>query len=330
MPDSDQMKDSAMQPPESNQMIVETGQHDIAASHDEVAQNFRCGYIGIVGRPNTGKSSLFNELIGSHISGVSPKAQTTRTSVAGWLNLNSAERAGQLVFLDTPGLTDKNRSEVRFGLKQETTAVFGYAHALLMMVDCRRWQAGDDEMLNLIGDSYRGSVVLVMNKIDLLAGKEELLPCIARHAQRYDWSAILPVSVTRNNGLDRVVGCLWQHLPLCPPFFSTGVSSHQSLEETASEHIRENVYYFLHQEIPYHTGVQVQSIDHRDGGIHIHAQICPDRRHRRSIVIGRSGRTLALIRRRSETSLQEFIGGSVKVFVHLDVVNRTDSPSRPD
>ena len=220
-------------------------------SEPTVPENFHCGYVGIVGRPNTGKSSLFNLLIGSHISGVSPKAQTTRIKVMGWLNLLEHKTPGQLVFLDTPGFLSSDSQTKERGFKQQTLEILEFANIILMMVDCRSWRQEDEDILALLKSHYKGPIVLLLNKIDRLKDKDVLLATLAENSERHDWLTQIPISVTRSNGLAKVIQTVWRALPASPPYYSLEKTSLQTEEETVIEHIRENIYYFLHQEIPY-------------------------------------------------------------------------------
>ena len=293
------------------------------------AEGFRCGYISIVGRPNTGKSSLFNALLRSHLSGVSPKRQTTRTQVMGWLNMLDGERQGQLIFLDTPGLMGDDPLERTSGMRQQALGALEIADVVLMMIDARSWLDGDDSLLRVLESYCPASTLLLMNKVDLVKDKSALLPLIEAAAARHDWAEIIPISVLRKQGLERLLECIWRRLPLSEPYYSTESQSLQSPEEIIAEHIREKVYQFLHKEIPYRIVVRLDRVEESDGEKHIYACLGVRRSHQRAIVIGKGGRSLALIRRHAEGSLNQLFEGSVKVFVHLEVAVAPASPVAP-
>jgi len=280
-------------------------------AEEEKMAGFKSGFVSLIGRPNAGKSTLLNFLLGEKIAIISPKPQTTRNRILGIKNLP----AGQIVFLDTPGI---HRS--RTGLNQAMVKV---ARATLQEVDvvCFLIEAdrpGNDENDLILEDLKRviKPVILIINKIDLVA-RGTLLPIMERYSQLRSFEQIIPISALRGDGVDVLAAELLKILPEGPKFFPEDMITDLPERFLVAELIREKVIQLTRDEIPHSTAVEVEEFKEREEKnlVVIKATIQVERESQKGILIGEKGRMLKEMGRLAREEIEAFLGA--RVFLEL-------------
>ena len=278
----------------------------------------RFGYIALVGRPNVGKSTLLNRLIGTKLAIVSDKPQTTRNRIAGVRNFDG----GQAVFLDTPGI---HRPTHRMNVRMVDAAVEGMRQAdvVALVGDATDARAGAGE--RHIFDQMRANVpmILVLNKVDLVA-KPKLLPLIDTWRTRRDFAEIVPVSALAGDNVDRLEQVLWDRLPEGDPLYPTDYLTDQPERFFVAETVREKVLAFTHAEIPFSSAVAVDRFEEADdsGVMRFYCSILVERESQKPILIGRNGEMIKRIGTAARKDLEAFF--EAKVFLDLRVKVRAD------
>lgn len=279
---------------------------------------FKSGFIGIAGRPNVGKSTLFNAIIGEKISIVADKPQTTRNKITGIKNLPDA----QLVFFDTPGMhkakTSLNRAMVRTA--QET---FKDTDILLMLVEADSDVHSQDIFLIENLTDVKIPVYLIINKIDLIE-KKLLLPLIDKFRTLYDFREIFPISAVQGDGLDELLQTIKENLPEGPQYFPEDAFTDATERFIAAEFIREKILLLTSQEIPYVTAVEVESFKENEEKnlIRISATINVEKESQKAIMIGKKGLMLKNIGTQARLEMEKLFGS--KVFLELFVRVKKD------
>ncbi len=277
---------------------------------------FKSGFISIIGRPNVGKSTLLNRIVGERIAITTHKPQTTRNKIMGIRNL-SGDQLGQLIFLDTPGIhratTPLNRAMV-----DAATGTFGNVDLLLLIAEAGAAPHPEDRF---IIESLRETplpVFLVINKIDLVE-KQMLLPLIDSFLSLHPFREILPLSALKGDGVDRLIGEIWKLLPEGPQYFPEEMMTDRSERFIAAEIIREKITLRTHQEIPYATAVVVDAFKEDEGRnmIRIAATIHVAKDSQKGIIIGKKGAMLKEIGTRARLEMEKFF--AAKVFLELFV-----------
>ena len=277
---------------------------------------FKSGFIGIIGRPNVGKSTLINRVVGERIAITTHKPQTTRNRIMGIRNL-AEPQPGQMIFLDTPGIhratTLLNRAMV-----EAATGIFEKVDLLLLLAEAGPVPHPDDRfIIESLGDSPL-PVILVINKIDLV-DKRLLLPLIDVFQSLHPFREILPLSALKNYGMDHLIGEIWKVLPEGPQYFPEEMMTDRSERFIAAEIIREKITLRTHKEIPYATAVVVDAFkeDEAKNIIRIAATIHVARESQKGIIIGKKGAMLKEIGTRARLELEKFFAS--KVFLELFV-----------
>jgi len=277
---------------------------------------FKSGFIGIIGRPNVGKSTLLNRIVGERIAITTHKPQTTRNRIMGIKNL-TGEQAGQLIFLDTPGI-HRGTSPLNRAMVDAATGTFGNVDLLLLITEAGPAPHPDDRY---IIEALRKSslpVFLVVNKIDLVE-KSLLLPLIDVFQGLRPFREILPVSALKGKGVDRLLVEIWRTLPEGPRYFPEEMMTDRSERFIAAEIIREKITLRTHQEIPYATAVVVDAFkeDEAKNMIRIAATIHVAKDSQKGIIIGKKGAMLKEIGTRARLEMEKFF--AAKVFLELFV-----------
>lgn len=278
---------------------------------------FRSGFVSIIGRPNAGKSTLLNALVGEKIAIVSEKPQTTRTRIQGILNLKSGHGrpAGQIVFVDTPGV-HKPDSKLNRRMLQEIHAALESRDLILLIVDVmEKSSAGDQHVLELVKKSG-GPVFLLLNKIDKLE-KDRLLPIIDRYSKLHEFREIIPISASKRDGLERLLDKVICVLPEGPRYFPEDQLTDQPERFIASEIIREKVLLKTGKEVPYATAVVIERYEEAEKLTRIAAAIYCERDGQKAILIGKGGQKLKAIGTAARLELESLLGK--KVFLELFV-----------
>lgn len=279
-----------------------------------VVAGYRCGFVAVVGRPNVGKSTLINAIVGSKISIVSPKPQTTRHRI---LAVHTTD-THQFVFVDTPGLHRKAGRTMNRLMNRAATNALADAEVILFVSDATRWHVEDDDVLKRIAD-VKAPAIAVMNKIDLVHPKSELLGRIAAMAERHPFAEIVPVSARRKDNLEALVDTLATYLPESPPLFPDDMLTDKSEQFLAAELVREKLTVLLRDELPYGLTVQIERFepesDTDDARVVIHAVIWVERDSQKGIVIGKGGDMLKRVGRAARIDIAKQLGRPV----HLEL-----------
>jgi len=271
----------------------------------------RCGFVAIVGRPNVGKSTLLNALLGRKVSIVSPKPQTTRHRILGILN----QPGVQIVFVDTPGLHSNERRAMNRYMNRAARASLADADVNLFVVEALTWTDEDAQVLEQLKRCGR-PIVLIVNKVDTVYPKDRLLPYMQEMLRKTEFAAILPLSGLKRDGLEQLPAILAQHLPLSPPHFPEDQYTDRSEQFQATEVIREKLTWRLNQELPYGITVQLERFEpQEDGRLLISAVIWVERTGQKAIIIGQGGERLKEIGRQARLELKHLFGKSV----HLEL-----------
>jgi len=272
--------------------------------------NYRAGFVAVVGRPNVGKSTLINAIIGSKISIVSRKPQTTRHRILALLTTDSE----QIIFVDTPGL-HRNANKVMNRMMNRTAAnALIDADLVLLMCEANHWTREDEDVLARLRDSKVPAFAL-LNKIDKVHPREELLRVIAEMSDRYEFSEVVPISATRLENLDTLLTLIPKMLPESPPLFPEDMVSDRSETFRMAELIREKLTIQLRQEVPYGLTVQIERTEQDAQGVVINAIIWVERDSQKGIVVGKGGAVLKRVGRAARLEMKQQMG----VPVHLEL-----------
>ena len=266
---------------------------------------FRSGFVAIVGRPNVGKSTLTNRLVGAKVSITSKKAQTTRHRIHGILTLDDC----QFVFVDTPGFQKRHRNALNRLMNRSVTQALSEVDAVLFVVEAGRWGPGEDEIAALLPPDR--PVLLIINKVDRLADKALLLPFIQKAATASAFAEILPVSAEKGTGLDELLKTAKRYLPEAAPMFGEDDITDRSERFLAAELLREKLFRNLGEELPYGIAVEVEKFEQEGNLRRIHAAIVVDKAAHKGIVIGKSGELLKRISSDARKDMEDLFGGKV-------------------
>ncbi|HZW24178.1 MAG TPA: GTPase Era [Gallionella sp.] len=287
-----------------------TEQQDSIASATEA---FRSGFIAIVGRPNVGKSTLLNHLIGQKISITSRKAQTTRHRIHGIL---TDERA-QYVFVDTPGFQTKHLNALNRGMNRVVTSSLRDVQVVVYVLEALRYDERDQEVLKLLPDNR--PVLLVINKIDEVEDKGKLFSFAERVAQDFKFAEIVPVSAKQGTQLDQLRDALYRHLPEGELIYSEDDVTDRSERFLAAEMLREKVFRFTGEELPYSTSVVIEQFKLEGKLRRIHAAILVDKEAHKAMLIGKKGEKLKEIATQARLDMEKLFDGKVYLEVFIKV-----------
>ncbi len=274
---------------------------------------FKSGFVGIIGRPNAGKSTLMNYIVGEKIAITTHKPQTTRNRIMGIRNTE----AGQFIFLDTPGIhnakTPLNRQMVSAAM-----SVFSDVHMLLMLIDAGMHIGDDDHVTVQSLKNTKLPVVLVINKIDLI-DKKRLLTMIDDLRHLYAFEEIVPISALKGFNVDRLLDIIWNILPEGPQYFPDDMITDRSERFLAAEIIREKITILTHKEVPYATAIAIESFkeDAAKGLTHIQAVVNVEKDSQKGIIIGKRGSMLKKIGTSARLEMERFFG--TRIYLELFV-----------
>lgn len=266
----------------------------------------RCGFVAIVGRPNVGKSTLLNRILGQQLSITSRKPQTTRYQLLGIHNTADA----QLIFIDTPGLQHSPRKLLDRCMNQEIVNALASVDIVVFMIEAGGWKRDDDLVVERIR-RQSVPVVVVINKVDKLPDKQQLLPFINDIQQRIECESIIPLSARTGDGVDVLVDELAARVPVGPAVFRSDELTDRSERFLAAEIIREKLLDLLGEEVPYRLTVLVDVFDHDGDLIRIHATIWVERQGHKRIVVGKGGQVLKQVGIRARRSMEALFGARV-------------------
>ncbi len=278
---------------------------------------FRSGFVSIIGRPNAGKSTLLNALVGEKVAIVTEKPQTTRTRIQGMVNVKPerGRPAGQIVFIDTPGV-HKPDSRLNRKMMQEIHAALESRDIILLIVDAtERFGPADQQALELVKRAG-GTTFLLLNKIDGLQ-KEKLLPLIEHYSKLHEFQEIIPISAAKKQGLDMLLDKIIRALPLGPRYFPEDQFTDLPEKFIAAEIIREKILLKTGKEVPYATAVVVERFEESERLTRIAAAIYCEREGQKAIIIGKGGQKLKEIATAARLELETLL--SKKIFMELFV-----------
>ena len=270
----------------------------------------RCGFVAVVGRPNVGKSTLINALMGTKISIVTAKPQTTSHRI---LSVHTT-RDTQIIFIDTPGLHRKAGKAMNRMMNRTAASALGDADMVLFVTEAGRWTDEDGDVLRKLR-AVKAPVVAVLNKVDLVKPKERLLSIIGEAAERFEFSDIVPLSAKKHDNLEALLNLIPPHLPESPQLFPDDMQTDRGIEFQIAEIIREKLTLSLHQEIPYGLTVQVEKMERADERMTINAIIWVERDSQKGIVVGKGGSVLKRIGKEARLEIKQML----KMPVHLEL-----------
>jgi GTP-binding protein Era len=270
---------------------------------------FHCGFVAIVGRPNVGKSTLLNHLVGEKISITSRKAQTTRHRIHGVLT----EEGAQYIFVDTPGFQKKHLNALNQAMNRTVTQALADVDVVLFVIEAGRFDGRDALVLDLLPKNR--PVILVVNKVDSVADKARLLPFLAEMAARYPFAAIVPVSAEKGVQLDALRREIRARLPQGEAIFGEDDITDRSMRFLAAEIVREKVFRLCGEEIPYGITVEIERFEEAGALRRIYAAIIVDKESQKAIVIGKQGEKLKRIGSDARKDMERLF--DAKVYLEL-------------
>jgi GTPase len=274
----------------------------------------RCGFVAIVGRPNVGKSTLLNALVGEKLSIVTDKPHTTRQRVLGVLNRG----ADQAVFIDTPGHARRTKRALHRLMARQIHQALEDCDVALLLVEAGRLTSQDRALIEML-DGKLDRTLLVANKVDALASKTELLPMLDKLAGR-GFAELVPISARTGDNLERLVEQIFARLPVGPKQFPDGMVTDRDLAFRVAETIREKLMTLVHQEVPYGLTVEVEHLGRNEEGQRlVHALIWLERESQKSIVIGKGGSVLKQAGTLARQELRELLGERVLLELWVNV-----------
>ncbi len=279
---------------------------------ESLAGDYRCGYVALVGRPNVGKSTLMNRMLGQKLSIVTAKPQTTRQRIAGI----KTTPQGQVIYIDTPGIHLAAKRALNRYMNRIARASFQDVDLILFLIEADRWSKQDEHVarsLNVAGIP----VVLVVNKIDQVADKSRLLLFLRDQVKTDRFSDVFLISAKSGDGVEALEQKVFHSLPFSRPFYDEDMFTDRSERFLAAELVREQLMLRLHQELPYALTVEIEEFKRENGLVRIGAIIWVERKGQKQIVIGKGGNVLKKVGTQARLALQDLF--DEKVFLQLFV-----------
>ena len=280
------------------------------------SENFRSGYVAFVGRPNAGKSTLLNHLVGEKIAAVSNKPQTTRHKIKGIVTLEN----GQIVFIDTPGVHKPGYLLNRRMMSAVHDAILSVDLIVLMRDASVSTGNGDRFVLDLVKESEKPAI-LVLNKIDKIKDKNELLPLIEFYSKEHNFAEIIPISALKGDAVENLLKQIVKHLPENEPIFAEDEMTDQPLRVLAAEMVREKILMTTGEELPYVTAVVTEKFDESNpNSTKIYCAIYVERSSQKGIIIGKGGAKLKKIGTDARRDIEKLLGKKVYLQLFVKVV----------
>ncbi|KRT56199.1 GTPase Era [endosymbiont of Ridgeia piscesae] len=276
--------------------------------------NNHCGYAAIAGRPNVGKSTLLNRIIGMKLAITSHKAQTTRHSILGIKTLEQ----GQLIYVDTPGIHERADHAMNRYLNRTAKTVVVDVDVVIFVVEALRWTREDAKVLGLLQERTM-PVILAVNKVDQVNQKEALLPFLAEMAERYDFAEIIPISASNGHNVDALEKLVLERLPLADNFYPEEQLTDRPEKFFAAEMVREQITRRYAKELPYAVSVEIERFEEKGGIYRINAVIWVEKPGQKAIIIGKQGGALKIVASQARKAMEQFFGCKVYLEVWVKV-----------
>lgn len=270
----------------------------------------RCGFVAVVGRPNVGKSTLINAIVGRKVSIVTHKPQTTRHRIVAV----HTRPDHQILFVDTPGLHRDAGKAMNRLMNRTATSALKDADLVMFVSEAGRWTREDDDVLERVRESNVPAMAL-LNKVDNIHPRERLLELIAELSRLHSFVEIVPVSALRKSNIERLAALIPRYLPESPPLFPADMLTDRSDAFHVAESIREKLTLMLHEELPYGLTVQIERYERQPEGIAVHAIVWVERESQKGIVVGKGGQVLKRVGTAARLELRQALG----VPVHLEL-----------
>lgn len=274
---------------------------------------YRCGYVALVGRPNVGKSTLTNALIGAKVSITSRKAQTTRHRIMGVLTREDA----QFVFVDTPGFQTRHGGAMNKMMNRVVSQTLADVDVVLFLVQANQWTAADEALLGMLPKD--GQVILVLSKTDMVKDKASLFPFTATVAAKFPFAAVVPVSAVKDRQLDDLLTEIGRHLPENEPYFDEQTLTDRPMRFLVAELIREKIFRLVGDELPYGCTVVIEQWEESDAKASIHACVIVQRESHRPILLGAKGAHMKRIATEARQDIAKLLDKPVHLEVYIKV-----------
>lgn len=272
---------------------------------------FRSGYIAIIGRPNVGKSTLINRILGQKLCITSRRPQTTRHRILG---IKTTDQ-GQFIYVDTPGIHSDGAKAMNRYMNRAAAASIDDVDVVLFVVEGLKWTEEDKRVLSKIQQDARSPVILVLNKVDKLSDKSALLPQIQELAPQFDFAAVVPISARKGMNTDLLEQEIVKLMPEGEMIFDEDQLTDRSSRFLAGEIVREKLFRYLGQELPYSITVEIEQFEEEEGMYRIGAVVYVERSGQKSIVIGKKGEQLKLIGKDARVEMEQLF--DCKVFLQI-------------
>lgn len=273
----------------------------------------RCGFVAVVGRPNVGKSTLTNALIGAKISIVSRKAQTTRHRIQGVLT----RELEQFIFVDTPGFQTRHGGAMNRMMNRVVTQALADVDVVLFVVEAGKWSSADAKLLEML--DQRSNVILVLSKVDAVKKRESLFPFVAEVAARFPFSAVVPVSAVKREQLDTLLDEVAKRLPEGEAMFDEDTLTDRPVRFLAAELIREKIFRLVGDELPYGCTVVIEKWEDHPGRAVISACVIVERETHKPILLGAKGMHMKRIASEARQEMEQLLEKSVHLEVYIKV-----------
>jgi GTP-binding protein Era len=278
-----------------------------------VKEAFRTGTVAIVGRPNVGKSTLLNKIVGAHVAITSRKAQTTRHRIQGIFT----DKRAQFIFVDTPGYQTQHRNALNREMNRTVSQVAGEVDVVVFVIDSAGWDERDTPVLSLLP---KGSpVILALNKVDRANDKAKVVAVLQDAVKRHEFAALVPVSAEKGTQLRGLLDEIRQRLPVAPAIYQEDEITDRSERFLAAEMVRERIFRLLGDELPYSIAVDIEGFELEGNLRRIAAVIYVDRPSHKAIVIGEKGATLKRIGTEARHAMEALFGSKVFLETHVKV-----------
>ena len=278
-----------------------------------MTQAFRCGFVAVVGRPNVGKSTLTNALIGSKISIVSRKAQTTRHRIHGVLTRDH----DQFVFVDTPGFQTRHGGAMNRMMNRVVTQALADVDVVVHVVEAGKWSEGDAKLLPLLPKN--GNTILVISKVDALKSKNDMFAFVSKITAQYPYAAVVPVSAVKGTQLDILLNEISQRLPEGEPMFEADTLTDRPMRFIVAELIREKIFRLVGDELPYGCTVVIEQWEEDDRAASIAACVVVERESHRPILLGAGGEHMKRIASEARQDIVKLLEKPVHLQVYIKV-----------